>query len=146
MKSKTIAFLSLLCAVVVALGASSEVRAQEPLSARSSTQLGNGAHVAFKTEYVVPKPMGVATGQNRAMETRVEAESNVVHRVLVDNATGSYFGYELEVESIKETKQFRVSLKELSPEFLQRLREESAARKSARRSALPQFEMQLPRF
>src|SRR6185436_13370483 len=125
MKSKIIALLSLPCVVVVALLASSEIRAQDPPSARSSTQLVNGAHVAFKTEYVVPKPMAVATGPNRAMETRVEAESNVVHRVLVDSATGSYFGYELEVEPVKETKQFRVSLRALSPEFLQRLREES---------------------
>ncbi len=138
--------MALMCVVVVTLWAASEIRAQEPPSVRTATQLGNGVHVAFKTDYVASKAMAGAAGQNRAVETRVEAESNVVHRVLVDSATGSYFGYELEVEPVKETKQFRVSVKALSPEFLQRLREESAAQKSAQRSDLPLFELQLPRL
>lgn len=142
MKSKA---LALMCVVVTALLASTEIRAQEPPSVRSSTQLSNGVHVAFKTDYVAAQPMAAA-GQNRAMETRVESESNVVHRILVDNATGSYFGYELEVEPVKDTKQFMVSVKALSPEFLERLREENATRKSGQRSDLPPFQIQSPRF
>jgi hypothetical protein len=132
--------------VALALLVSSEIRAQEPPSARAATQLGNGVHVAFKTEYVASKPATGLPGQNRFLETRVEAESNVVHRVLMDSATGSYFGYELEVEPMKETKQFKVTVKALSPEFLQRLREESVSRKSARQQGLLLFELQLPRF
>lgn len=147
MNSKTIA---LMCVVVLAPLASPEIKAQEPPSAPTATQLSNGVHVAFKTDYVASNPStGPATGvrsQNRFLETRVEAESNVVHRVLVDSATGSYFGYELEVEPVKETKQFRVSVKALSVEFLQRLREESPSRKNAGRQDLPLFQLQLSRF
>lgn len=50
------------------------------------------------------------------------ADNHVVHRMLVD-AEGSFvFGYDLIVEPVTQTKQFRVSVKPLSADFEERLR------------------------
>lgn len=54
------------------------------------------------------------------------ADDHVVHRVLVD-AEGSFvFGYDLVVEPVAATKQFRISLKPMSAEFQEQLRSRRA--------------------
>jgi hypothetical protein len=50
------------------------------------------------------------------------ADNHVVHRVLVDAEGGFVFGYDLVVEPLAATKQFRVSVKPLSAEFEAELR------------------------
>jgi len=50
------------------------------------------------------------------------AESHVVHRVLSDAAGNFVFGYDLIVEPVAATKQFKVSLRPLSARFEEQLR------------------------
>ncbi|MCA1565510.1 MAG: hypothetical protein LC803_07715 [Acidobacteria bacterium] len=50
------------------------------------------------------------------------ADKHVVHRVLVDAEGGFVFGYDLVVEPLAATKQFRVSVKPMSAEFEEELR------------------------
>jgi hypothetical protein len=50
------------------------------------------------------------------------ADNHVVHRVLVDAEGGFVFGYDLVVEPLAATKQFRVSVKPVSAEFEEELR------------------------
>ncbi|HEY9401891.1 MAG TPA: hypothetical protein VIQ24_04320 [Pyrinomonadaceae bacterium] len=50
------------------------------------------------------------------------ADNHVVHRVLVDAEGAFVFGYDLVVEPITATKQFKVSLKPMSAEFEEQLR------------------------
>ncbi|HLL13832.1 MAG TPA: hypothetical protein VK388_02020 [Pyrinomonadaceae bacterium] len=50
------------------------------------------------------------------------ADNHVVHRVLVDAEGAFVFGYDLVVEPIAATKQFKVSLKPMSAEFEEQLR------------------------
>jgi hypothetical protein len=50
------------------------------------------------------------------------ADNHVVHRVLVDAEGNFVFGYDLIVEPVAATKQFKVSVKPLSAEFEEQLR------------------------
>jgi hypothetical protein len=50
------------------------------------------------------------------------ADNHVVHRVLVDAEGNFVFGYDLIVEPVAATKQFKVSVKPLSQEFEEKLR------------------------
>jgi hypothetical protein len=50
------------------------------------------------------------------------ADNHVVHRVLVDADGGFVFGYDLVVEPLAATKQFRVSVRPMSAEFEEDLR------------------------
>ena len=50
------------------------------------------------------------------------ADDNLVHRLLVDAEGNFVFGYDLVVEPIAASKQFRVSVKPLSADFAQQLR------------------------
>ncbi|HZG53448.1 MAG TPA: hypothetical protein VEZ40_15055 [Pyrinomonadaceae bacterium] len=50
------------------------------------------------------------------------ADKHVVHRVLLDADGGFVFGYDLVVEPVVATKQFKVSLKPMSAEFEEQLR------------------------
>jgi len=62
------------------------------------------------------------------------ADNHVVHRVLVDAEGGFVFGYDLVVEPVAATKQFKVSVRPLSPEFEQQLRSRSDSRSGAGRA------------
>jgi hypothetical protein len=64
-----------------------------------------------------------------------QIEANIMHRVWVDKVAGIYFGYDLEIEPLGETKQFKVSIKPLSQEFTQRLERDGALRALSGRSA-----------
>jgi hypothetical protein len=61
-------------------------------------------------------------------------EGNIIHRVWVDKAESSYFGYDLEIEPLSETKQFRVSIKPLSRKFAQELENGGALKALSGRS------------
>ncbi|HEX8422986.1 MAG TPA: hypothetical protein VF634_06225 [Pyrinomonadaceae bacterium] len=70
------------------------------------------------------------------------ADNHVVHRVLVDAEGNFVFGYDLVVEPVAVTKQFRVSVKPLSAEFEERLR---ARQPAAAAKRAPQTVSTLPR-
>jgi hypothetical protein len=55
------------------------------------------------------------------------ADNHVVHRVLMDAEGGFVFGYDLVVEPLAATKQFRVSVKPMSAEFEVELRSRRTA-------------------
>jgi hypothetical protein len=95
-----------------------------------AVRLANGVFAVFTTDTDPP-------GQpNQVTATSVGVFSNVIHRVLVDEEHGVYFGYDLEAEPVAQTKQLQVSVKPLDPEYAQRLRE-SPWWQSRRPAALP---------
>jgi hypothetical protein len=75
------------------------------------------------------------------------ADNYVVHRVLVDAEGNFVFGYDLIVEPVAATKQFRVSVKPLSAEFEEQLRarQQPAAADAAGANRAPQTVSTLPR-
>jgi hypothetical protein len=82
---------------------------------RQIARLKSGGFVAFKT---TTEP---ATTQEFSF-SGTETDSDVVHRVLIDKSGSFYFGYDLEVEPVFETRQFRVRVLPLSREFEEQLR------------------------
>lgn len=62
------------------------------------------------------------------------ADNHVVHRVLVDAGGSFVFGYDLVVEPIAASKQFKVSIKPLSTEFEEQLRSRQPAGAEATRA------------
>jgi Tfp pilus assembly protein PilF len=78
--------------------------------------LDNGASVGFALLRAGGPPSG------NTIEEVAEARSNSVSRVLVDQASGAYFGYRLEVERLSGKTQFRVTVKPLASGVEQDLR------------------------
>src|ERR1051325_10394193 len=85
--------------------------------------LQSGAHVSIRTESDPP-------GGWDAPSNFVEAEEkpNLLRRVFVDSKDELFFGYELLVVRVGE-KQFRVSVRPLSEEYLKQLAARPAFRK-----------------
>lgn len=74
------------------------------------------------------------------------ADNHVVHRVLVDAEGGFVFGYDLVVEPVVATKQFKVSVKPMSAEFEEQLRSRQSATAATTGAArAPQNVSTLPR-
>ncbi|HYY97289.1 MAG TPA: hypothetical protein VE642_01790 [Pyrinomonadaceae bacterium] len=78
--------------------------------------LQSGAHVRIRTESDPP-------GDPEALSNFVEAEErpNLIRRVFVDKRDELFFGYELLVERVGDSKQFRVAVRPLSEEYLKQL-------------------------
>src|SRR5438105_8927698 len=66
---------------------------------------------------LVRRPEGFAT--SNLVES--EDKPNLIHRIFVDGKNELFFGYELLVELIPATRQFRVTVRPLSEEYLQGL-------------------------
>jgi hypothetical protein len=81
-----------------------------------------GAFVVFTTE-AVPEGAPEVAGFIESEES-----PNRIHRVFVDRKGELFFGYELTVEPVAETRQFRVSVRPLSAEYEQQLRARAAFR------------------
>src|ERR1700750_2764552 len=81
--------------------------------AQVSVALQSGAHVRIRTESDPP-------GAQDAPSNFVEAEEkpNLVRRIFVDSKDELFFGYELLIERVGETKQFRVAVRPLSADYL----------------------------
>jgi GWxTD domain-containing protein len=105
------------------LSAVMSTAAQEGRKGQIIVPMKGGYFVAFTTT-----PDAEAAGANGWSMTMAEAyfESNTIRRVFIDSGGSLYFGYSLVVEPIASSKQFRVSVRPLSPEDEQELR----ARKS----------------
>jgi hypothetical protein len=106
----------LLNASVVAL-----VESQEGQTTQTVFPMESGAFVAFTTETVPATAQEFSTSMIEA-----EEKTNIIRRVFVDNKNEFYFGYELLVEPIAASTQFRVSVRPLSAEFEQQLRARKA--------------------
>ena len=85
------------------------VLAQEGGREQTIVPMKGGFFVAFTTG---------APGANGWSTTSAEAlfESNTIRRVFVDSGGSLYFGYALVVEPLAGSRQFRVSVRPLSPE------------------------------
>jgi hypothetical protein len=77
---------------------------------------------------------------------RAQIEANIIHRVWVDKAAGSYFGYDLEIEPLSEARQFRVAIKPLSQEFARELEKGGTLKALSGRSSAPPVNSSLPRL
>lgn len=82
----------------------------------ASCRLPNGIRVAFANETEPPGAIQFALSM-------VETEAaGGIHRVFIDEAAGVFFGYDVKVEPVPNTKQIRVFILPMSEEYEQRLR------------------------
>lgn len=121
MKIKTL-FRTLCAALCLALcGGGAAAATPAPDAQESKSQLivpmRSGAFVLIATEAVPP-------GSPEFSLSFIESEDkpNLIHRVFVDGEGGLFFGYELLVEPVAGTRQFRVTVRPLSAEYEQTLR------------------------
>lgn len=105
MKKKILVKTGILAALIFAV-----------LSAEANAQYGvyrlpSGTTVAIKTETVPPSD-GKVFGNAYSSVTDYRGE--IVHRVMFDSKSKTYFGYDLAVEKLGETGKFKVEIKPLS--------------------------------
>lgn len=142
-KAKLSAFTRLALLLLLVCGVVQQARAQTGETAAERVgqfvmPLHGEGFIAFRVEAAPTggtPPAGTPVNLRRiqaALTPQVLlADNHVVHRVLVD-AEGSFvFGYDLVVEPVMATKQFRVSVKPLSAEFEQQLRARQSQRQSS---------------
>jgi hypothetical protein len=84
----------------------------------------SGAFVRIRTE---ADPPSAQDATSNLLES--EDKPNLLHRVFVDSKNELFFGYELLVEPVAATRQFRVTVRPLSEEYLQQLRARPAFQK-----------------
>lgn len=85
--------------------------------------LPGGTTVAIKTETVPPddsSPFG------SAYSGATDYRGNAVHRVMFDNKSKTFFGYDLVIEKLGETGKFKVTVKPLSKKLDQLMRSATA--------------------
>lgn len=104
----------------------SNVAAQETGKRQLIVPLPDAGFVAFRMETVPANAQSFSAGTLEVQavvnpEATVTA-SKIIHRTLVDNAGSFVFGYDLVIEAVPHSKQFKVSVRPLSPEFEQQLR------------------------
>lgn len=121
MRTKGLSRWCLAAAFLIA--AAINVATQEGQNGQTIVPMKSGFFVAFTTS-----PNTSESGRDGWSRTFAEAyfESNTIRRVFIDSGGSLYFGYSLVVEPVASGKQFRVSVRPLSPEDEQELR----ARKS----------------
>lgn len=122
MKTRAL-ILSLCAALSVAQGGAAA--ASDPQEGKSQliVPMRSGAFVQIATESVPPE---LPDASFSFIES--EATPNLIHRVFVDRKDQLYFGYELLVEPVAETRQFRVTVRPLSAGYEQTLRARRAFR------------------
>jgi hypothetical protein len=76
----------------------------------------SGAFVLIRTESV---PSAAHDSTSNLVES--EDKPNLIHRIFVDSKNELFFGYELLVELVPSTRQFRVTVRPLSEEYLRAL-------------------------
>lgn len=101
--------------------------------------LQNGVSVKFSTITIPAIP-------NKTVGSIVSMDSDTVHRVLVDNRTGQYFGYDLDVERVSDSKRFKLSITPLSSAFQQRLEKDSIYKIQISDSLTSPVGVSLPRY
>ncbi len=116
--------LAFLCLCVAAASGNGKVSDTQDGKSQIVVPMESGAFVVIRTE---SQP---ATARD-ATSNLIEAEDkpNLLHRVFVDSRNEMYFGYELLVEPVAGTRQFRVTVRPLSDEYLRQLRTRPAFQK-----------------
>ena len=99
---------------------------QERAGEQLVVPLASGGYVGFKIQTA---PLGTQKISSGLLESPVAVtpqmlidDNNVIHRVLVDGEGGYVFGYDLVIEPVNASKQFKVSVRPLTPAFEERLR------------------------
>lgn len=94
--------------------------------------LESAGYVAFKTEAISPDKQNASAPTvdlQAAIKPQVLVDENhVVHRVFVDASGALIFGYDLVIEPLVNTRQFKVRVRPLDPEFEKRMRARQPAR------------------
>ncbi|HEX8177003.1 MAG TPA: hypothetical protein VF543_18070 [Pyrinomonadaceae bacterium] len=108
-------------------------RAQEQSVQQLVVPLASTGYVAFKTEAVSPEKQNASRSSEIDLQSVVKPQvlvddNHVVHRVLVDSSGALIFGYDLVIEPLVNTRQFRVFVRPLDPEFERRMRERQGTR------------------
>src|SRR6266478_5164866 len=126
-----------LSVLILIIGCAGTVGAQKERKDRTSVRLTSGLTIVFTSETDPP-----GRDRNAFGSIQVRGEDNTVHRIFVDRENSIYFGYDLEVESLTGSDQFRLTIKPLSapPSSLEDpVRSTWAAAQSSRRAgAQPQ--------
>jgi hypothetical protein len=125
---------ALMCAACfgVAAGARSAVAHSKSGESKSGESKASDAQEG-KSQLIVPMQSGVFVrirmeadppSSQDATSNLLESEDtpNLLHRVFVDDKNELFFGYELLVEPVAATRQFRVTVRPLSEEYLRQLR------------------------
>jgi hypothetical protein len=125
MRSKLIP-LALACLCLAATAAGAGVNSSDAQEGKSQliVPMQNGAFVLIRTESV---PSFARGDTSNLVES--EDKPNLIHRIFVDSKNDLFFGYELLVELVSVTRQFRVTVRPLSEEYLQALRARPAFQK-----------------
>lgn len=110
--------------------------------------LESAGYVAFKTEAVSPatakdSAQGAIDLQAVVKTQALVGENHVVHRVLVDGNGALIFGYDLIIEPLVNSRQFKVSVRPLDPAFEKRIGTRPSARTG--RNSLQMNATTLPR-
>lgn len=82
-----------------------------------------GAYVRIRTESVPPMAQDATSNLIETAD-----KPNLIYRVFVDSKNELFFGYELLIEPVAATRQFRVAVRPLGEEYLQNLRARPAFR------------------
>lgn len=140
----------LLFPLIFALLLPALVRAQEKSVQQLVVPLESAGYVAFKTEAVSPDKQNASSSSELDLQSALKPQvlvddNHVVHRVLVDSNGALIFGYDLVIEPLVNSRQFRVSVRPLAPDFEKRMRERQSARAAGGRTALQMNVSTLPR-
>ncbi|HWS55532.1 MAG TPA: hypothetical protein VN228_15445 [Pyrinomonadaceae bacterium] len=109
--------LSAFCLPPPAPAAAREGWAGQDAKSQVIVPMRSGAFVVFTTDIVPAGASEVAAGFIESEES-----PNHIHRVFVDRKSDLFFGYELSVEPVAASRQFRVSVRPLSAAYEQQLR------------------------
>ena len=104
-----------------------------------TARLNNGVSVALTTR-MVPGAHG------RRVASMVTLESDVIHRVFLDKRNGLYFGYDLEIQPGGSVGQFKVSVRPLSQDFENNLREATCLTERGVKRRQTLFPIPLPKY
>lgn len=134
--------------LIIALLLPALARAQEKSVQQLVVPLESAGYVAFKTEAVSPEKQKASASSEIDLQSVIKPqvlvdENHVVHRVLVDGTGALIFGYDLVIEPLVNSRQFKVSVRPLDPEFERRMRERQSSGKG--RTALQMNISTLPR-
>lgn len=99
-----------LCAIMIFLFSASMLSAQKLEKGQVMARAGSGVALLFTSE---TEPAG-AGQQAVGMIQMVGGNKNLFHRAFIDKAGGMYFGYDVEVEAVLGTNQYKLVFKPLS--------------------------------
>jgi hypothetical protein len=130
MRSRLLIILILL--LLPAVAAAQEKRVQQLV-----VPLESAGYVAFKTEAVMPEAQNASASSDIDLQSAIKPqvlvdENHVVHRVLVDASGALVFGYDLVIEPLVNSRQFKVYVRPLDPEFEKQMRARSTSSRTGR--------------